>query len=460
MITPKAKKFNKILVAAKEALDSIGIPFHLHFGTALGAHREKSFIEHDDDIDIAVFYKDVNTSKQVNEIIKAMTDHGFTVSEKIGKLHDSFEIQFEMDGIGFDIFWIREGSYRGKKYYIYSTYYGLCDELPGKRCIWGLRPYKTEKVKFLGEIYNVIPTKTLEDAYGKDWMTPKKFGYFEGLQMGSFKGLLTDYNNPRPTDNKVAFCFLLYDTHKHSDEWIKFFNQDNYPVKNYNIYTHLKQETENTQKWISENKIRSIKTGWCEENLVFAWIKLLEKALKDPDNKYFALLSGECIPLFNFADTYAKITSSKKSRINIDPNAIVTKDTGLVYADQWVILNRKHARILVNLKKTEEGKKFIKEMRSRICAEGYCYCPDEIYPINWFIKKYGTPSSKTFKEQFKVGPTTYTFWTKGDKPHPVKFTSPALKKKRSKICKSGAVFARKFNPKAGKEISMSCDKKK
>jgi hypothetical protein len=458
-ITSKAKKFNKILLAAKNALDSIGIKFHLHFGTALGSHREKSFIEHDDDIDIGVFYKDVNKSSQINQIEKAMIENGFRLEAKLGKLEESYEMQFEMDGIGFDIFWIHEGEYRGKKYYIFSSYYGMCDDLPKKKCVWGVRPYKTEKINFLGEIYNVIPQKTLVDSYGDDWMTPKKFGYHEGLETGAYRGLLTDYYDPRPTNNKIAFCFLLYDRHKHSDIWVKFFNEDKFPEKNFNIYTHLKEVNENTQKWVSDNSIRSIKTGWCEENLVFAWIKLLETALKNPDNKYFTILSGECIPLFNFVDTYKKITSSSKSRINIDFNAEATFNTGLLYADQWVVLNRKHAKILVNLKKTIEGKKYMKEMKSLLCQEDSCYCPDELYPINWFVKKYGNPSSSTFKKEFRCIPSTYTYWD-GVKPSPIKFNTPKMLKKRKTICNSGSLFARKFNSKSGRILGMSCEKYK
>lgn len=456
-ITPKARKFNKVLLAAKKALDSIGVKFHLHFGTALGAHRERSFIEHDDDLDVGVFYKDVNEMSKVKEIEKAMSENGFDLVAKLGRLEESYEMQFEMNGIGFDIFWIHEGEYRGKKYYILSSYYGMCDNLPKKKCVWSLRPYKTEKINFLGEVYNVIPTKTLVDSYGKDWMTPKKFSYHEGLETGAYRGLLTDYYKPRPTDNKIAFCFLLYDRHKHSDAWVKFFNGDKFPVKNFNIYTHLKEINEHTQQWVADHHIKSIKTGWCEENLVYAWIKLLEAALKDPNNKYFTLSSGECIPLFNFTETYKKITSSSKSRINIDFNAEVTQDTGLLYADQWVVLNRKHARMLVNLKKTEEGKKFIKETRKRLCKDDSCYCPDELFPLNWFVKKYGKPSSKEFKKEIRVIPTTYTKWD-GVHPSPIKLTTPKMMKLRDEICNSGAVFARKFNPKAGRTLTMTCGK--
>lgn len=456
VITPKAKKFNKLLLSAKDAMDSVNIPFHLHFGTALGAHRERSIIQHDNDLDIAVFYKNVNKIGQVKSIIQAMEKQGFELVGKYGKLATDLELQFEKNKIGFDIFWIYEGTYRSKKYFLYYTRFGMCDDLPNKRCVWGIRPYKTIKIDFLGTVYNVIPTKTLVDMYG-DWKTPKKYNYFQGLELGAFKGLLTDYSKPRPTNAKVAFCFLLYDTHKHSDIWVKFFNGDNFPIKNYSIYTHLKSISDKTPKWISENKIKGIKTGWCEENLVLAWIKLLQKAMENPDNKYFILLSGECIPLFTFAQTYKKIVSSNKSRINIDANSNATADTGLLYADQWVLLTRKHAKLLIDLATTPQGKQFMKQIKQQICTKVTCYCPDEIYPINWFVHKYGQKTSTKFKSQFRLVKTTYTYWD-GKQPHPIKFNTKTMEKKRKTICTSGALFARKFNSRAGRQLAMTCGK--
>ena len=62
------KQFNDVLKSAKRALDSINIPFHLHAGTSLGAYREKSFIAHDHDIDLALFSHDVNTYYKVKEM--------------------------------------------------------------------------------------------------------------------------------------------------------------------------------------------------------------------------------------------------------------------------------------------------------------------------------------------------------------------------------------------------------
>jgi len=178
---------------------------------------------------------------------------------------------------------------------------------------------------------------------------------------------------------------------------------------------------------------------------------MLREAMKDRDNKYFALLSGECIPLFTYRQVYRKITSSKKSRVSIDMLAEVYVDTGLYYADQWVILNRKQADLLIKLKTTEKGKKFIKRTMKKIGD----YCADEILPVNWFIEHYGKPSTSRYKKEIRSIPTTYTYW---DNIHtsPKKFTTPQMEKLRKKICTSKAVFGRKFNAKAARELAMTC----
>lgn len=453
-ITKKVVRFNKVLQSAKKALDTAGIRFHLHAGTALGAHREKSFIQHDHDIDLAVYFKDVNTNSQVNKLIKSMKENGFEVNNILGRMKNGKEIQFVKNNISLDIFWIYHGEYRGKKYYILASYFGNCDNLPHKQCIWGYRPYTVRKINFLGQKYHVVPKKTLVDMYGKDWHIPKKYGYFEGIEKEHYKGFLKDYYKPKPTNKKIAFCFLLYDTVKHNQIWEKFFKSDDYPIKSYNIYSHLKTVSDKTPKWIKNNKIKNIKTGWCEESLVNAWIKMLKEGLKDKNNQYFCLLSGECIPLMNFEKTYKAITKSNKSRINIDFNAHIYLNTGFYYADQWVILNRKHAKLLLNLKETQDGKIFKKNIKKYMCDKEYCYCPDEIYPVNWFVHKYGKPTSTKFKKEFLIGPSTYTLWKGG--PHPIRFNRNVLKSYKKKICKSGAIFARKFNNISAKNISQSC----
>jgi len=351
--------------------------------------------------------------------------------------------------VSLDIFWVYEATYKEKKYYILSSYYGKCDNYKYKACIWAYRPYRPVKVNFLGNIYHAIPKKTLEDAYGKDWKIPKKFTYEQGLEDG-YKSLIPDFYNPVRNPDKIAFCFLLYDTVKHNKKWVDFFKQDENGEKSYSIYSHIKDKNDKTQKWLLKNRVRTIKTGWCEDNLVWAWVKMLKKALEDKTNKYFALLSGECVPLLGFWETYNKIFSSSKSRINVDLNTDAYIDTGLAYADQWCILNRKHARLLINLKETIDGKNFLKQMRKQ---KGL-YCADELYPINWFIHKYGNISSRDFKKEFNNTVTTYTKWNNRD-PHPIRYTSPRMTRELKAICDSGAVFARKFNNPAAKKVSCS-----
>lgn len=50
----KQIKFQQALLDAQKALMSCQLPFFLCCGTALGAHREQSFIDHDDDIDLGI----------------------------------------------------------------------------------------------------------------------------------------------------------------------------------------------------------------------------------------------------------------------------------------------------------------------------------------------------------------------------------------------------------------------
>lgn len=452
------KKFNNVLQSAKRALDSVNIPFHLHSGTALGAYREQSFIAHDHDIDLCVFHKDVNTNYQVRKLINAMKQEGFEIRNVLGILKRGKEIQFVKNNIPLDIFWTYPGKYRGKDYFILISYFGDCDYLKYKSCVWGYRPYKTRTINFLGEQYNIVPQKTLVDMYGHDWNKVKKFGYYEGISDGGYKGFIKDYYKPIQIKTKIAFCFLLYDTVKHRKTWETFFNQDRFPVKSYSIYSHVKKTTQDTPDWIKSKKIKTVPTGWCERNLVTAWINMLREAYKDPKNKYFCLLSGECIPLFTFPELFKRITKSKKSIVNIDYTAEIYKSSKLYYADQWVTLNRHCAKILIDLYDTKEGKKFTKYLDKRMCTDVYCSCPDELYPINWFVHKFGKPYTQGFKKHIKVHPSTFTYWDpKSSQPHPIRFSTPKMKKMRKEICESKALFARKFNNKAARELALNCN---
>jgi len=103
------------------------------------------------------------------------------------------------------------------------------------------------------------------------------------------------HSSKRSGKTKIAFCFLLYDTIQHLDIWENFFSQD--IDGSSMVYSHLKTVTNKTPGWVKKAKVPTVETNWCGEGLINAFVRMLKKALKDPNNKYFALLSGSCIPL-------------------------------------------------------------------------------------------------------------------------------------------------------------------
>ncbi|GAG86727.1 unnamed protein product, partial [marine sediment metagenome] len=180
------------------------------------------------------------------------------------------------------------------------------------------------------------------------------------------------------------------------------------------------------------------------------------------------LLSGSCIPLYSYRDTYKKITSSDRARISYKKDPTKKKEK-MYFAHQWVILNRKTATDYARLadRKDVKARTFIKKMR-RIykdndvivgnkpvigLEESDMHCPDEVYPINWFIKLYGKNMDKYIKRQM----TTYTRWDMDKDPdHPQTFNIKTVKKYKKSICGRGHIFARKFNKQAAAYIGMNC----
>jgi len=90
----------KTLVLAKESLEKAGLFFWLDFGTLLGAYREKDFIKHDMDIDIAMFAKDIEAAKM------AMLQGGFKLIRSFEVLDEptSVEQTYDYNGVHIDIF--------------------------------------------------------------------------------------------------------------------------------------------------------------------------------------------------------------------------------------------------------------------------------------------------------------------------------------------------------------------
>ena len=63
------------------------------------------------------------------------------------------------------------------------------------------------------------------------------------------------------------------------------------------------------------------------------------------------------------------------------------------------------------------------------------------------------------RKEIRDIPATYTYWDpQSDEPHPEKFTYTKMKRYKRKICKSKAIFGRKFYPKAARKLALTCGK--
>ena len=178
--------------------------------------------------------------------------------------------------------------------------------------------------------------------------------------------LLSKHSNKKKSKKiKISFCFLLYETVEHIKIWEDFFKQD--IDGNSTIFTHLKSVTPITPDWIKNSKVDTIETDWCGENLIHAFVEMLKKAIQDKNNKYFALLSGACIPLYTYSETRSKILSTTKSRMEymIEDGNVFKNRNDIYNGHQWVILNRKNARDYIRLAdpNSKTATSFIKKFR-------------------------------------------------------------------------------------------------
>jgi hypothetical protein len=182
-MTEKETKFLKTLLDFDDVLHNARVEFMLSNGTALGAHREKTFIPHDHDIDVASFKPNYKRVVQValpnfavvarypkNTTWENTTEVTFVHRETQVRI-DLFRFHTNADGT--------LGAY---------TYCGICDDKPGGRCEWRFAN-DISPLEFLGHTFNVMGEEYLASTYGPDWKVVHKYTYHEGIDCGYYKAI-------------------------------------------------------------------------------------------------------------------------------------------------------------------------------------------------------------------------------------------------------------------------------
>jgi GR25 family glycosyltransferase involved in LPS biosynthesis len=206
----KSKKqttFENTLLDARKSLKKYNIDFALSCGTALGYYREKQFIDHDNDIDLIIFRKDINSE---NEIINAMSNY-FTLVIKRGILNNGLEYTFKhnITKVLLDIFIM----YETNNFYWYACYEGKNYDTQ-VRLKYPKIDFK--EVYFLNENFKIVPQEYLNVDYGDSWLLYQKLSYEDMMSNNfsfrwNFEPSLSDYENDCPvpvlTDNFITDYF-------------------------------------------------------------------------------------------------------------------------------------------------------------------------------------------------------------------------------------------------------------
>jgi phosphorylcholine metabolism protein LicD len=174
----KTKKFTICLEDTKKHLDTVNVKSFLVCGTALGMHREGTFIPHDNDIDLATMCEDFNENIE-KKMIDILKKNNYTFNHILGEINHGREFSMKHpNGVNIDLFVY----YKEDDFFWHASYFGICDLKKYGKCRYKFskEALKIQDFKFNNKLYKIVPIKFLEEEYGLDWKIPKKFTYGEG----------------------------------------------------------------------------------------------------------------------------------------------------------------------------------------------------------------------------------------------------------------------------------------
>lgn len=185
---------------------------------------------------------------------------------------------------------------------------------------------------------------------------------------------------------KVAFLALTDSSFNQEELMLRFFCEQH--KDKYSLYIHNKNPIANEffkSHCLPEDG--KVETEWGVYSLVLATIKLMEAALKDPNNQRFVLISESHVPLYNI-ETMCSILINKFSCLSfsnqerergwannrfhslmLNTKRQIFQPKDIRFVSQWFVCNREDAEVFVK----NEGK-----FRKLIDTKKLCF-PDELY---------------------------------------------------------------------------------
>jgi hypothetical protein len=78
-----------------------------------------------------------------------------------------------------------------------------------KKCRWGFSDFNLTTFKMYGKKFNIVSLEFIIERYGKDYLMPKKYDYFESLKI--LPNLIPEYINQTTnvTSSKISTKYPL-----------------------------------------------------------------------------------------------------------------------------------------------------------------------------------------------------------------------------------------------------------
>ncbi|ESL09450.1 hypothetical protein TRSC58_02827 [Trypanosoma rangeli SC58] len=216
----RQERFQRTLLDFREVANDLDLPFFVCCGTALGAHREGYFIPHDKDIDVGVFYEDLQSlagtvEGDAQRAVVSLLSHvalggQFVLLDICGTVEKGLELRFlhheTRVALDLNVYYppLAEDTelvtQSGPFIWTASHYEAAASRRHGmyryRHAPFGESlsrlPFCDPAVASQAEGFLVPPTSYFVEYFGEDWRTPREYTYTEALRNGEYKNIIEE----------------------------------------------------------------------------------------------------------------------------------------------------------------------------------------------------------------------------------------------------------------------------